>query len=119
MADTMTSLHEIESICTSCAEGCGFYTQVEQGKVTNLDYMKEHPVNQGGLCFKGNRVLDSIYHPNRIHSPLERQEDGTFEAVSWDQAITTIASRFKQIAKKHGPDALAFLTSAHCTNEEY
>jgi formate dehydrogenase major subunit len=119
MADNMTSLHEIESICTSCAEGCGFYTQVEQGKVTNLDYMKEHPVNQGGLCFKGNRVLDSIYHPNRIHSPLERQEDGTFEAVSWDQAITTIASRFKQIAKKHGPDALAFLTSAHCTNEEY
>jgi len=115
----MTSLHEIQSICTSCAEGCGFYTQVEQGKVTNLDYMKEHPINKGGLCFKGNGVLNSIYHPNRIYSPLERQEDGTFDAVSWDHAITTIASRFKQLAKKHGPDALAFLTSAQCTNEEY
>jgi formate dehydrogenase major subunit len=119
MADNMTSLHEIESICTSCAEGCGFHTQVEQGKVTNLDYMKAHPVNKGGLCFKGNGVLESIYHPSRIYSPLERKEDGTFDAVSWDHAITTIASRFKQIAKKHGPDALAFLTAAHCTNEEY
>jgi len=119
MADTMTSLHEIQSICTSCAEGCGFQTQVEQGKVTNLDYMKAHPVNKGGLCFKGNGVLDSIYHPSRIYSPLERKEDGTFDAVSWDQAITTIAARFKQIAKKHGPDALAFFASARCTNEEY
>ncbi|MBW1856355.1 MAG: molybdopterin-dependent oxidoreductase, partial [Deltaproteobacteria bacterium] len=25
---------------------------------------------------------------------------------------------FKQIIKKHGPNGLAFLTSAHCTNEE-
>lgn len=119
VADRMTSVHEIESICTCCAEGCGFYTRVEQGKVTNLDYMKAHPVNKGGLCFKGNRVLDSIYHPGRIYSPLERKEDGTFDAVSWDQAIDTIASRLRQIAKKHGPEALGFLTSAHCTNEEY
>ena len=48
----MTSRHDIESICTSCAEGCGLYSQVEQGKVTNLEYMEKHPVNNGALASK-------------------------------------------------------------------
>ena len=114
----MTSPREISSICPYGGNGCGFYTLVEQGKASNIEYMKNHPVNKGGLCLKGNAVLDIIYHPNRIYSPLLKKEDTTFDEISWDEAINTITSKFKQIIKKHGPSGLAFLTSAHCTNEE-
>ena len=114
----MTSRHDIESICTSCAEGCGLYSQVEQGKVTSLEYMQNHPVNNGALCLKGNNVLGSIYHTERIFSPLAKKDDGTFEDISWDEALDTIAAQLKKIGKKHGSDALAFLTSSRCTNEE-
>ncbi|KPJ55863.1 MAG: hypothetical protein AMJ42_06085 [Deltaproteobacteria bacterium DG_8] len=114
----MNSPREIPSICPYCAEGCGFYTQVEQGKALNIEYMKNHPVNEGGLCLKGNAVLDIVYHPNRIHSPLRKKDDNTLYEISWDEAINTIALNFKKIVKKYGPNALAFLTSAHCTNEE-
>jgi len=114
----MTSRHDIESICIACAEGCGLYSQVEQGKVTNLEYMPSHPVNNGALCLKGNNVLGSIYHPARIFSPLSKKDDGTFEEISWEEALDTIASQIKKIRKKHGSDSLAFLTSACCTNEE-
>ena len=114
----MTSFHEVQSICPYCAEGCGFYTIVEQGKVLNIEYMKKHPVNEGGLCLKGNAVLDIIYHPNRIYSPLAKKDDGTLNNISWDEAINVIVSNFQKIAKKYGPDSLAFLTSANCTNEE-
>ena len=114
----MTSLHDIESICTSCAEGCGLYSQVEQGKATNLEYMGNHPVNNGALCLKGNNLLESIYHPKRIYSPLAKKDDGTFHDISWEEALETIASQIKKIGKKYGPDGLAFLTSARCTNEE-
>jgi formate dehydrogenase major subunit len=114
----MTSRHDIESICISCAEGCGLYSQVEKGKVTDLEYMPTHPVNSGALCLKGNTVLESIYHPARIFSPLSRNDDGTFEEISWEEALDTIASQIKKIGKKHGSDSLGFLTSASCTNEE-
>lgn len=114
----MSSFNEIPSICTYGAEGCGFYTLVEKGKALNIEYMKNHPVNEGGLCLKGNAVLDIIYHPRRIYSPLLKKDDTTFDTISWDEAINVIASRFKKIIKKYGPNALAFLTSAHCTNEE-
>ncbi len=114
----MTSLHKISSICTSCAEGCGVYTQVEQGKILQLEYMLDHPVNNGSLCLKGNRLLDNIHHPQRLYSPLAKKDDGTFEPISWEEAIDTASSQLKKIARKYGPDSLAFLTSAHCTNEE-
>ncbi len=114
----MPSLHEVQSICPYCAEGCSFYTQVEQGKASNIEYMKKHPVNEGGLCLKGNAVLDIIYHENRIYSPLAKKDGNTFDNISWDEAINAIVSNFKKILKKHGPDSLAFLTSARCTNEE-
>ena len=63
----MTSLEENQSVCIRCAEGCGFYTLLEQGKVTGIDYMKGHPVNAGALCIKGNRVLETVYHTERIY----------------------------------------------------
>jgi formate dehydrogenase major subunit len=114
----MNSPREIQSICPYCAEGCGFYTSVEQGKALNINYMKNHPVNEGGLCLKGNMVLDVIYHPRRIDSPLLKKDDNTFDKISWDEAINVIASHFKKIIRKYGPNSLAFLTSAYCTNEE-
>src|SRR4030042_3813985 len=114
----MTSPQEIQSVCLRCAEGCGLYTLFDQGKATGIDYMKGHPVNAGALCFKGNGVLGTVYHPERIYAPLVKKEDGTFHTITWDEAITLISSRLKSTAAKHGPNALAFMTSAHCTNEE-
>ena len=38
--------------------------------------------------------------------------------MSWDEAIGFIAGRMKEIRAQHGPDALAFLNSPRCSNEE-
>ncbi len=115
----MTPLQEHQSVCLCCAEGCGFFTMVDQGKAAGIEYMQDHPVNAGALCLKGNRVLAAVHHPERIQTPLARQADGTFQPIAWDEAIALISSRFKSTAAKHGPHALAFMASACCSNEEY
>jgi predicted molibdopterin-dependent oxidoreductase YjgC len=114
----MKPLQETESICLCCAEGCGFHTLHEPGKVTGIEYMPDHPVNAGALCLKGNNVLNPVHHPERIHSPLVKQDDGTFHAITWDEAIALISTRLKSTIAKHKPHALAFMASARCTNEE-
>ncbi|HEX4140664.1 MAG TPA: formate dehydrogenase subunit alpha, partial [Candidatus Methylacidiphilales bacterium] len=43
---------------------------------------------------------------------------GEFRKASWDEALDFIARRFTEIKTKHGPDALAFISSSKCTNEE-
>jgi len=36
----------------------------------------------------------------------------------WDKALQVTADTFKKIRDESGPDSIAFLSSAKCTNEE-
>ena len=107
----------VASVCPYCGVGCGFYINTEAGKITGLDYMTEHPVNEGALCPKGNASLDIVYHHDRLLYPIQRV-DGRFERVSWTEALTTVVARIHRIQADYGPDALGFLASAKATNEE-
>jgi formate dehydrogenase (coenzyme F420) alpha subunit len=107
----------IASVCPYCGVGCGLYINTEAGKITGLDYMTEHPVNEGALCPKGNASLDIVYHHDRLLYPMQRV-DGRLERVSWTEALTTVAARLHRIQAESGPDALGFLASAKATNEE-
>jgi predicted molibdopterin-dependent oxidoreductase YjgC len=46
------------------------------------------------------------------------RRDGSFEEVSWEKALEEVAARLKKIKEESGPDSVAGLTSARCTNEE-
>jgi predicted molibdopterin-dependent oxidoreductase YjgC len=107
----------VPSICPYCGLGCGFYIVCENGTAVGLEYKKDHPTNEGALCPKGNAALDVVYHRDRLRYPL-RRVNGHFEKVSWDEALEIIASNLNATKASHGPDALGFLSSAKCTNEE-
>ncbi len=107
----------VPTVCPYCGCGCGLYVLVEEGVAKNIGYMEEHPVCQGALCPKGNAALEVVYHPDRLRYPLKR-ENGGWKRISWDEAIELVSTRLKQIYEEHGADALAFLSSAKCTNEE-
>lgn len=107
----------VPSICPYCGVGCGLYIAVQDGAAVGLEYKKDHPTNEGALCPKGNAALDLVYHPERLHSPLKRV-DGHFEKTSWDEALGLIADNIARTRDEHGADALGFLASAKCTNEE-
>ena len=55
--------------------------------------------------------------PKRLTSPLIKRND-TFVPVSWDEALDLVARKFTEIKETSGPDSLAGLSSAKCTNEE-
>ncbi len=107
----------VASVCPYCGCGCGLYVLTEDGVAKNIEYMEEHPVTEGALCPKGNAALEVVYHPERLKYPLKRQ-DGNWVKISWEEALNLIASQLKQIEEAHGADALGFLASAKCTNEE-
>ncbi len=73
----------------------------------------------GWLCAKGRFGFDFINNGERLTSPLIRKEKGgNLERATWDEALDHIAGKFKDITDKNGPDAVAGLCSARCTNEE-
>ncbi len=105
------------TICPYCSLGCGFYLKLEAGKAAGIRYMPEHPVNEGSLCPKGNTVLEVLNHPDRLKYPLKKTETG-WERIEWEEALDLAAAKLKGSLEEYGPDSLAFLGSAKCSNEE-
>jgi predicted molibdopterin-dependent oxidoreductase YjgC len=103
--------------CTYCGCGCGLLLQVLDGEVVGTLPQKDHVINQGGLCIKGWNAHEFIYSEGRLKKPL-LIKDGSFKEVSWEKAFEEVAIRLKKIKEESGPDSIAGLTSARCTNEE-
>ena len=104
--------------CTYCGCGCGFHLQVADGRITHTLPSKRSPVNEGKLCVKGWYVHEFVQDPTRLQRPLIRRGGGSLEETSWDEAMSYTASELQRIKDAHGPDAIAFLASAKCTNED-
>ncbi len=103
--------------CTYCGCGCGLLLEVLDGKVMGTLPQKDHPINQGGVCIKGWNAHEFIHNEGRLKKPLMRK-NGDLKGVSWEEAFEEVATRLKKIKGENGPDSIAGLTSARCTNEE-
>ena len=92
-----------------CPDTCSMLTTVRDGKAVEVRGNPDHPFTQGGLCVKVNNYTDRVYSSDRVLHPLKRsgaKGSGEFEAISWDEALDTIAARFKEIIADHGAEAL-------------
>ena len=108
---------KVRTTCSYCGVGCNLETSVKDGKVVAIDTPKETEVNAGHTCIKGRYAFGFYDHPDRLRSPLIKR-DGKFEEVSWDDAYEYIKQKLEKIKNESGPDAIAGISSARCTNEE-
>ncbi len=82
---------------------------VEDGRATAIGGDPDHRFTQGFLCAKVNRYLERVYSPERVLHPMKRvgaKGEGRFERISWDEALDTVASRLREVAAAHGPQAI-------------
>ena len=103
--------------CTFCGVGCGLYLETSANRIVGSYPSVSHPSNQGKICVRGWHVHEVAGSPDRLKHPLLRK-DGELEEVSWNEAMEFIAVKMKSIRDQHGPDALGFLNSPRCSNEE-
>ena len=75
-------------------------------------------LNDGNLCVKGRFAYDFIHHKDRLTEPMVRGDDGELHPTTWDHALMTAAEGLMAVKKKHGADALGFVSSSRCTGEE-
>ena len=108
---------KVRTTCSYCGVGCNLETSVKDGKVVAIDTPKETEVNAGHTCIKGRYAFGFYDHPDRLRSPLIKK-NGKFEEASWDDAYEYIKQKLEKIKNESGPDAIAGISSARCTNEE-
>ncbi len=114
-----SDLTRVKTICPYCGVGCQMDLLVDprRNRIVRATATPEAPINGGNLCVKGHFGLDFVSSPERLTQPLLRTADG-FRTATWEEAIGFVGRRLREIRDQHGPEALAFVSSARCPNEE-
>jgi len=105
--------------CAYCGVGCGFKAELKGDEVIRMTPWKDGQANHGHSCVKGRFAWGYAFHEDRITTPMIREKiTDPWQKVSWEQAITYAAERFKDIQARHGRKSIGGITSSRCTNEE-
>lgn len=107
----------VRTTCPYCGVGCQVDLHIHNDTIFRVSGRFDSPVNHGNLCVKGRFGTDFVDAPDRLSGPLMRS-DGRLAPASWDAAMDHTSKRLVQIKEQYGPDAIGFLVSAKCTNEE-
>jgi assimilatory nitrate reductase catalytic subunit len=109
---TETSTH-----CPYCALQCGMRLMGpwENPQVSGDE---NFPVNKGALCVKGWTSAETLGHPERLLSPLARNDAGQLVPVSWDEALHRVSTAFRSTQSVYGKDAVALFGGGSLTNEK-
>ncbi|WHY77624.1 molybdopterin-dependent oxidoreductase [Neobacillus sp. WH10] len=89
----------------NCWDSCGFNVTIDQDRVTKVEGDPEHPITQGKICGRGRMLETRANSSQRLLHPLKKV-NGTFEQISWDQALDEIAAKLYGIKEKYGTTAV-------------
>lgn len=110
-------IEKTKTVCTYCGVGCAFDVWTKGRKILKVQPQAHSPANGMQTCVKGKFGWDYVNSEERLTKPLIRDGE-QFRETDWDEALTYVAKRFKEIKEKDGPDALGFVATSKETNEE-
>lgn len=99
--------------CHFCGYLCGLIATVEDGRVVRLEPdPSRYPYDERILagCHRWRTNLDVLDGEDRVNHPLRRvgeRGSGSWERVSWDEALDDIAARLDALRQAHNPGVLA------------
>ncbi|KZZ47498.1 dehydrogenase, partial [Oleiphilus sp. HI0085] len=102
-----TELHK--TACILCSRNCGLDVTTQDGKLIKIKGDPQHPMTKGYICQKAARLEHYQNHDDRLTHPLKRMPDGSFQKVSWDQALDEIAEKMNVTRDQFGPDSFAIV----------
>jgi NADH-quinone oxidoreductase chain G len=106
-----------ETICPYCGVGCTLVLQVRDDGIKRVISKIGAPVNNGLLCSRGKFGYEFVGNKERLTEPLIKK-NGILEKATWEEAISLVAGKFKEIKGKHGGSSIAGIASPRCTNED-
>ncbi len=104
------SEHSVETACPlDCPDACSLDVTVQDGRITEIDGSHLNPITAGYICAKVRRYTERLYGPDRLLYPAVRKGPkglATFERVSWDAALSTIADRMIEARDTWGGESI-------------
>jgi assimilatory nitrate reductase catalytic subunit len=120
--ERMTLMQTItKSTCCYCGVGCGVLIESQGNRITGIKGDPDHPANFGRLCSKGLALPVTVASEvgRALYPEIRLERSSPRRRVDWESALETVAQRFAEIVRTHGPDAVAFYVSGQLLTEDY
>jgi NADH-quinone oxidoreductase subunit G len=85
-------LMSVPGVCEHCAAGCRQRTDVRRGRVLRRLAGEDPAVNEEWNCDKGRWAFTYATQPDRLTTPLVRDENGVLVPASWPHALAVAAA---------------------------
>lgn len=99
------------STCRECPAGCGILVKNREGRAIKVEGNPKNPVSAGATCARGQASLQGLYNPDRIQSPLSRNDAGKFKPVGWESAQNALAEKIEEVRKNGNNGRIVFLSN--------
>jgi anaerobic selenocysteine-containing dehydrogenase len=96
----------VQTFCRICEALCGLEVTVEGDEVVDIRPDNDHVATRGYGCLKGLKQHKMYDTPDRLLYPMQRI-DGALKRVSWDDALSSIGSKVRELIDNDGPDSIA------------
>ncbi len=99
----------------NCGGRCSFKCTARDGKLVKIEANEWPDKRHSLICLRGLSELERVYSPDRIKTPLKRageRGEGKFVPISWDEALTTIANKLKELKDKYGGKSIYLKASS-------
>src|SRR5262245_30101656 len=100
----------LPSVCTmDCPDTCSLEIEIQDDRVAAIRGGHLNPTTSDFICSKIANFAKRVYSPIRLLYPMIRvgaKGSGEFERITWDEAASTIATRFKKIREEFGGGAI-------------
>jgi len=110
----------VKTHCCFCGQQCGIQLRVKDNEVIGFEPWDDFPFNRGMLCPKGVKRYLQGSHPDRLTTALRRDPAAPsgFSPLPYDEAITRVASKIRELQAAHGAASVAMLGGASLTTEK-
>ena len=96
---------EVISCCQFCQVRCTTLVQVKDDKVVNVYGNPANTWTKGGMCPKGQSLVELTNSPHRLLYPLKREGD-VWKRISYAESLDIVANRIVKV-KEEFPDDYA------------
>jgi len=99
------------STCRECPTGCGIVVKNREGRAIKIEGNPKNPISAGRSCAMGQASLQGLYNPDRIRSPLLKNDNGRMQPMGWEGIEKTLSEKIVKARKNAESGNIVFLTS--------
>jgi anaerobic selenocysteine-containing dehydrogenase len=106
----MSGEQQVRGACPlDCPDTCSWIVTIKDGRAVKLQGDRAHPFTRGALCNKVKDYVAYTQSPERLLYPMHRtgaKGGGSFERISWDEALEEISARLGRVIEEFGAEAI-------------